>query len=90
MARNTVQCLVLPRFFLLEENQNPGKIWQRRIFYLDCTIPSREELFKDFLKTLKWKQFKSDFIRKQLRVDCKDIAKDADIPILCRIEEEGQ
>lgn len=90
MARNTVQCLVIPRFFLLEENQNPEKIWQRRIFYLNCTIPSREDLFQDFLKTLNWKKFKSDYIRSQLRLDCRDVAKDDDIPIICRIEEEDQ
>jgi len=31
MARSTVQCLILPRFFLLEKKQNPGNIWERRL-----------------------------------------------------------
>lgn len=53
-------------------------------------IPSREDLFQDFLKTLNWKKFKSEFIREQLLLDCKDVAKDDDIPIICRIEEEDQ
>ncbi|XP_064554401.1 uncharacterized protein LOC135439600 isoform X1 [Drosophila montana] len=90
MARNTVQCLLLPRFFLLDKKQNPGNIWQRRLFYLDCIIPSREALFDDFLKTLKWKKFKFDFIHRNLISNTIDIARDDDIPILCRIEEDRE
>lgn len=85
MARSTVQCLLLPRFFLLDNDQNPGNIWQRRLFYLECIIPSRDDLFDNFLKTLKWKKFKIDFI-KNLTTNTTNIAKDDDIPVLCRIE----
>ncbi|KRF78599.1 uncharacterized protein [Drosophila virilis] len=90
MARNTVQCLLLPRFFLLDKKQNPGNIWQRRLFYLDCIIPSREALFDDFLKTLKWKKFKAEFIQENILSNTVDIARDDDIPILCRIEEDRE
>ncbi|XP_023173612.1 uncharacterized protein LOC111601317 isoform X3 [Drosophila hydei] len=89
MARSTVQCLLLPRFFLFDNEQNPGNIWQRRLFYLDCIIPSRESLFDNFLKTLKWNKFKIDLI-KNLTLNTKDIAKFDDIPILCRIEEDSE
>ncbi|EDW25293.1 GL26512 [Drosophila persimilis] len=44
MARTVVQCLVLPRFWLLEEELNPGNIWQRRRFYLECSAPSRKKI----------------------------------------------
>ncbi|XP_030564223.1 uncharacterized protein LOC115765011 isoform X2 [Drosophila novamexicana] len=90
MARNTVQCLLLPRFFLLDKKQNPGNIWQRRLFYLDCIIPSREALFDDFLKTLKWKKFKFDFIHQNILSNTIDHARGDDIPILCRIEEDRE
>ncbi|XP_032592921.1 uncharacterized protein LOC6563546 [Drosophila grimshawi] len=87
MARNTVQCLLLPRFFLMDKEQNPGNIWQRRSVYLDVIIPSREALFDDFLRNLKWKKFKNDFVKNNVLSNSTDIARHDDIPILCRIEE---
>ncbi|KAH8247579.1 hypothetical protein KR038_006635 [Drosophila bunnanda] len=90
MARTTVQCLVLPRYFLLETKQNPGNIWERRLFYLDCMIPSREALFKQFLKTRKWKKFKNDFIRQSLKSSTNHGTHEEDIPIICRIVESAE
>ncbi|XP_068152750.1 cyclic nucleotide-binding domain-containing protein 2 [Drosophila tropicalis] len=87
LARTTVQCLTLPRYFLLEKEQNPGNIWQRRLFYLDCTIPSREALFTDYVRSRNWKEFKKNFIYKNLDSNVKDISKQYDIPIICRIVE---
>lgn len=88
MARTTVQCLMIPRFWLLEKNQNPGNIWQRRCFYLDCTIPSRELLFKDFISTRHWQKFKKNLIENY--VDPKSISNSThpeDVPVICRIVE---
>jgi len=86
MARDTVQCLMLPRFFLLDKDFNPGNIWQRRLYYLDCMIPTREMLFNNFLKNLEWKAFKTKYINENLKSIASDTATDDDIPILCRIE----
>ncbi|KAH8293611.1 hypothetical protein KR054_002173 [Drosophila jambulina] len=90
MARTTVQCLTLPRFFLLEAKQNPGNIWERRLFYLECMIPSREALYQQFLKTRKWKKFKNDFIRQTLKSSHNHGTHIDDIPIMCRIIESAE
>ncbi|XP_022219411.2 uncharacterized protein LOC111072083 [Drosophila obscura] len=90
MARTRVQCLLLPRFFLLEKKQNPGNIWQRRLFYLDFTIPSRESLFSHFLKCRNWKKFKYDIIQKGLSSSVNFISRYDDIPIICRIVEANE
>ncbi|XP_023158482.1 uncharacterized protein LOC101458382 isoform X1 [Ceratitis capitata] len=90
MARTTVQCLMLPRYWLLERDQNPGNIWQRRRFYLDSTIPSREQLFKDFLTTRKWQQFKTNIISSNLTRYVGNSTKVQDIPIICRIVEPNE
>ncbi|KAH8347092.1 hypothetical protein KR059_005173 [Drosophila kikkawai] len=90
MARTTVQCLTLPRFFLMEHKQNPGNIWERRLFYLECMIPSREALFQQFLKTRKWKKFKNDFIRQTLKSSHNHGTQREDIPIMCRIVESAE
>ncbi|KAH8306338.1 hypothetical protein KR018_008290, partial [Drosophila ironensis] len=90
MARNTVQCLALPRFFLFQPKQNPGNIWERRLFYMHGLIPSREALFDHFLKTLEWKKFKNDFIRKSLPRNSVDRGHINDVPIICRIVEKSE
>ncbi|XP_026844373.1 uncharacterized protein LOC6591847 [Drosophila persimilis] len=90
MARSRVQCLVLPRSFLLENNQNPGNIWQRRLFYLDCTIPSRESIFSHFLKCREWKKLKYNIIQKDLSSFVSDKSRYDDIPIICRIVEVNE
>ncbi|XP_054725388.1 uncharacterized protein LOC129235526 isoform X1 [Anastrepha obliqua] len=87
MARTTVQCLMLPRYWLLEKEQNPGNIWQRRRFYLNSTIPSREQLFKDFLTTRTWQKFKNNVISSNLTRNLSNPTKVQDIPIICRIVE---
>lgn len=88
MARTTVQCLMIPRFWLLEKDQNPGNIWQRRKFYLDTTIPSRKMLFKDFINTRQWQKFKMNLIQSHLNTNLKsNPTRVEDIPIICRIVE---
>ncbi|KAH8408917.1 hypothetical protein KR009_003749 [Drosophila setifemur] len=88
MARTVVQCLVLPRFWLLEEEQNPGNIWQRRRFYFECNVPSRLDLFTNFLKTRQWNKFRHDYIQSLLNQDAiGNLTKEEDIPIMCRIVE---
>uniref|UniRef100_A0A1A9WPS4 Cyclic nucleotide-binding domain-containing protein n=1 Tax=Glossina brevipalpis TaxID=37001 RepID=A0A1A9WPS4_9MUSC len=88
MARTTVQCLVIPRFWLLHKEQNPGNIWQRRRFYLDSTIPSCQSLFKDFVSTRHWQKFKSDIIKQSIDVNSLAYStKMQDIPIIGHIVE---
>lgn len=87
MARTNVQCLQLPRFWLMEEDQNPGHIWQRRRFYLEQCIPSREELFNNFLKTRSWEKFKEKYVQSILDPSTVSGTKVEDIPIISRIVE---
>ncbi|KAH8368807.1 hypothetical protein KR084_007731, partial [Drosophila pseudotakahashii] len=88
MARTTVQCILIPRFWLFEPAQNPGNIWQRQRFYIECNIPTREDLYKDFLKTRKWEKFRRDYIENILNSDSlANFTKVEDIPIISRIVE---
>ncbi|XP_070137235.1 uncharacterized protein [Drosophila bipectinata] len=90
MAKTIVQCLTLPRFFLLDTKQNPGNIWERRLLYINTMIPTRQELFEHLLRTQEWKKFKNDFIHESVKnseVNCADIK---DVPIICRIMEKDE
>ncbi|XP_017110560.1 uncharacterized protein LOC108134673 isoform X2 [Drosophila elegans] len=88
MARTKVQCILIPRFWLFEAAQNPGNFWQRQRFYIECNIPTRENLYKDFLKTRKWEKFRHDYIQNILNSDSlANFTKVEDIPIISRIVE---
>ncbi|XP_075159474.1 cyclic nucleotide-binding domain-containing protein 2-like [Haematobia irritans] len=91
MARTTVQCLMIPRFWLLEKAQNPGNIWQRRRIYLNSTIPSRQSLFQDFLRSGHWEKFKTDYITNLLdQYSIANPTRIQEIPIICRITENSE
>ncbi|XP_039152867.1 uncharacterized protein LOC6740153 isoform X2 [Drosophila simulans] len=88
MARTTVQCIVIPRFWLFETAQNPGNYWQRQRFYIECNIPTRADLFRDFLKTRKWEKFRRDYINSILKSESlANFTKHEDIPIISHIVE---
>ncbi|ALC49874.1 CG8958, partial [Drosophila busckii] len=89
MARTTVQCLLLPRYWLMEEEQNPGHIWQRMSFYIDRYIPSRETLFQDYIKTRQWAQFKRSCVEEYIQQGVNS-TKVEDIPVIIRIVESKE
>ncbi|XP_033167286.1 uncharacterized protein LOC117145664 isoform X1 [Drosophila mauritiana] len=90
MARSTVQCLILPRFFLLEKKQNPGNVWERRLLYVGVMVPSREALFAHYRKACDWKKFKNDIISETLKPSDNDNTNIEDVPIICRIVESPE
>lgn len=89
MARTTVQCLLLPSYWLMEEEQNPGNMWQRMRFYLDRCLPSRESLFQDYINTRKWGQFQKECVE-PFTHSITNPTKIEDIPIVIRIVESKE
>lgn len=85
IAQTEVQCLLLPRYWLFQKEQNAGNIWSRTRMFLDANLPSREILFKEFLNNRRWKAYKKDLVEKTPK---KNVHKttEANIPIICRIE----
>nr|XP_014101120.2 uncharacterized protein LOC106625823 [Bactrocera oleae] len=81
IAENKVQCLVIPRYWLFQNEQNPGNLWQRKRIQLDFTLPSREALFNLFLNSRKWQNFIKGIISSFRASE----AKLQDIPIMGRI-----
>uniref|UniRef100_A0A182M9K2 Cyclic nucleotide-binding domain-containing protein n=1 Tax=Anopheles culicifacies TaxID=139723 RepID=A0A182M9K2_9DIPT len=86
VARNRVQCLVIPRDWLFEKQQNVGNTWQRIRMMLDITI-QRDRLFELFMRDQHWQHYRktlvSEFVRRNPR---RNLTQLADVPIMCRIE----
>ncbi|XP_049303998.1 cyclic nucleotide-binding domain-containing protein 2 isoform X3 [Bactrocera dorsalis] len=81
MAETRVQCLVIPRYWLFQDEQNPANMWQRKKIQLDFTLPSREALFSLFQNSHKWQNFKKGIVSSFRTSETKL----QDIPIMGRI-----
>ncbi|XP_055384969.1 uncharacterized protein LOC129614406, partial [Condylostylus longicornis] len=88
MARTTVQCLLIPRFWIFSKEQNQGNIWQKYFVSLNILVPTREQLFNYFVNDMKWRKFKKDYITGKLnRLSKSNSTKIDDIPLIGRIIE---
>uniref|UniRef100_A0A182WFC0 Cyclic nucleotide-binding domain-containing protein n=1 Tax=Anopheles minimus TaxID=112268 RepID=A0A182WFC0_9DIPT len=87
VARNRVQCLVIPRDWLFEKQQNVGNTWQRIRMKLDMTI-QRDRLFEMFMRDQQWQHYRKTLVRElALRNPRQNLTQLSDVPIMCRIEQ---
>lgn len=89
IARNVVQCLLIPRHWLFQKAQNIGNVWQRIKLFLNSSVPSERQLYESYLSNQKWKKYKKktmDEIKRELGLTAAR-TQYYNIPIICRIEE---
>uniref|UniRef100_A0A182MJT1 Cyclic nucleotide-binding domain-containing protein n=1 Tax=Anopheles culicifacies TaxID=139723 RepID=A0A182MJT1_9DIPT len=87
-ARTHVQCLLIPRYWLLEKPQNRGNIWNRIRIFLEQRQPSRDRLFRWFLNELLWHRYRKQLVDDFLLVHApRHLPRLIDVPLVCRIEE---
>lgn len=88
IAKNTVQCLLIPRHWLFQKTQNIGNVWQRIKLFLNSSIPSQQQLYKNHLANRKWKIYKKRTLNHILIQKRTSIAQTQyhDIPVVCRVE----
>ncbi|XP_035790785.1 uncharacterized protein LOC118466053 [Anopheles albimanus] len=91
VARTHVQCLAVPRDWLLAGRQNVGNVWQRLRMRLDATIPGRRQLFEQFVRDQHWqrrrKQVVHELVACRKRRTGTNATQLTDVPIICRVEE---
>lgn len=89
VARNYVQCLLIPRTWLFQKSQNIGNVWPRLKLFLNSSVPSQQQLFKNYLTNIKWKEYKKKIMDDIKRRNNRTAphAQNYNIPIVCRIEE---
>ncbi|XP_058443373.1 uncharacterized protein LOC131425449 [Malaya genurostris] len=88
VARNHVQCMLIPRYWLFMKHQNTGNVWQRIKMYLEMAIPSRERIFKQFLDDLNWLAYRKKLVTEIVqRRGRQNHTRLIDVPIVCRVEQ---
>ncbi|XP_053989307.1 uncharacterized protein LOC128881906 isoform X2 [Hylaeus volcanicus] len=55
-----VRCFLIPRYFLNEHNR--ANIWERVKLFMDSKYPTREQLFREFVKNRRWLKYKEDLV----------------------------
>lgn len=89
IARNVVQCLLIPRHWLFQKAQNIGNVWQRIKLFLNSSIPSQEQLLDSYISNQKWKRYKKktiDEVKRQHGITAAS-TQYYNIPVICRIED---
>ncbi|XP_029711360.1 uncharacterized protein LOC109428521 [Aedes albopictus] len=88
VARDAVQCLVIPRYWLLQKRQNGNNVWNRIRIFLEQRQPSRQLMFEWYLKELRWRrlrqQLRDNVVAVRVRTNPTAVC---DVPTLSRIED---
>ncbi|KAL9695321.1 hypothetical protein quinque_014606 [Culex quinquefasciatus] len=88
VARSRVQCLLIPRYWLLQKPQNQNNVWNRVRVFIEQRQPSRDKLFEWFLSDGRWQrmrtQLREDFAAAHPKTHPTALG---DVPRLCRIDQ---
>ncbi|XP_063636136.1 uncharacterized protein LOC134806745 [Cydia splendana] len=86
VALTPVDCMLLPKVWLLQ--RNTANIWTRIQHYLEKKIPTKKQLFKEFVSARRWQEYRdqvvSDVVARSKAVNFTTVH---DVPYSIRMEE---
>ncbi|XP_055600136.1 uncharacterized protein LOC129749217 [Uranotaenia lowii] len=84
----SVQCLLIPRYWLLQKSQNVNNVWNRIRVFLDQRQLTRDGRFRWYLKELQWRKIRNQ-VRENFLTNHVEFnhTKLCDVPSMCRIEQ---
>ncbi|XP_034825335.1 uncharacterized protein [Maniola hyperantus] len=86
VALTPVSCMLLPKIWLLQ--RNTANIWSRIQHYLDKKIPTKKQLFKEFVSARRWQEFREQLVEDVVsRSSAVNYTTVHDVPYSIRMEE---
>ncbi|XP_041972647.1 uncharacterized protein LOC121728546 [Aricia agestis] len=86
VALTPVTCMLLPKIWLLQ--RNTANIWSRIQHYLEKKIPTKKQLFKEFVLARKWEDYKEQIVEDVVaRANAVNWTTVHDVPYSIRMEE---
>ncbi|XP_061705824.1 uncharacterized protein LOC133516848 [Cydia pomonella] len=86
VALTPVDCMLLPKVWLLQ--RNTANIWTRIQHYLEKKIPTKKQLFKEFVSARRWQEFRDQIVSDVVaRSNAVNFTTVHDVPYSIRIEE---
>ncbi|XP_026748244.1 uncharacterized protein LOC113509140 isoform X2 [Galleria mellonella] len=86
VALTPVDCMLLPKIWLLQ--RNTANIWSRIQHYLEKKIPTKKQLFKEFVSQRRWQEFREQMVNDVVsRSNTVNWTSVHDVPYSIRMEE---
>ncbi|CAH2265738.1 jg13196, partial [Pararge aegeria aegeria] len=86
VALTPVSCMLLPKIWLLQ--RNTANIWTRIQHYLEKKIPTKKQLFKEFVSARRWQDFREELVEDVIsRSNTVNWTSVHDVPYSIRMEE---
>ncbi|CAG4940976.1 unnamed protein product [Colias eurytheme] len=86
VALTHVDCMLLPKIWLLQ--RNTANIWTRIQHYLEKKIPTKKQLFKEFVSARRWQEFREELVDDVIaRSNTVNWTSVHDVPYSIRMEE---
>ncbi|CAH2092055.1 unnamed protein product [Euphydryas editha] len=86
VALTPVNCMLLPKIWLLQ--RNTANIWTRIQHYLEKKIPTKKQLFKEFVSARRWQEFRDQLVEDVVsRSNTVNYTSVHDVPYSIRMEE---
>ncbi|XP_050342223.1 uncharacterized protein LOC126768255 isoform X1 [Nymphalis io] len=86
VALTPVSCMLLPKIWLLQ--RNTANIWSRIQHYLEKKIPTKKQLFKEFVSARRWQEFRDQLVEDVVsRSNTVNWTSVHDVPYSIRMEE---
>lgn len=57
-SKTTIQCLLIPKFWLYQKEQNTANKWNEKVMDINLSLPSQTEIINNDWKEFKWIEFK--------------------------------
>ncbi|CAK1578445.1 unnamed protein product [Parnassius mnemosyne] len=86
IALTPVDCMLLPKIWLLQ--RNTANIWSRIQHYLEKKIPTKKQLFREFVSARRWQEYKEQTVADVVsRTNTVNWTTVHDVPYSIRMEE---
>ncbi|XP_049875577.1 uncharacterized protein LOC126373462 [Pectinophora gossypiella] len=86
VALTPVNCMLLPKMWLLQ--RNTANIWSRIQHYLEKKIPTKKQLFDEFVNQRKWREYRDSVVEEIVsRSNTINYTTVHDVPYSIRMEE---
>ncbi|XP_053600462.1 uncharacterized protein LOC128669576 isoform X2 [Plodia interpunctella] len=86
VALTPVDCMLMPKIWLLQ--RNTANIWTRIQHYLEKKVPTKKQLFKDFVAQRRWIDFRNQMVDDVIaRSNTVNWTSVHDVPYSIRMEE---
>lgn len=64
VARSVVQGLLIPHFWIFQNEQDVGNVWEKKMIDIDTSIPSRRDILVQLQQEQTWNEYKNRLIGK--------------------------